>query len=529
MRSSFMSFNVAVRALMTQQKATDVTGHNIANANTPGFSRQRPVLVTTPAFSYAGAGQVGTGVTTQKIERIRDQFLDGQIWGEKTLMGYWEERKHVLEQVEILFMEPSDSSFNFVISRFWDSWQDLVVNPENSPVRTNLAEISHTLINTVNHINMQMDDMRRDVNKMLEIKVEDINRISNQVAQLNAQIVRVVNRGDSPNDLMDRRDLLIEELTQIADVRVVHNVNGSTNILLRGRELVWENRAYGLMAEREGPELDVHIYWLKDGQKWQELKIGRHYTEVRRQDALEGLDSVRKELTRLKDDFNTLVDSMAELINTQHGKGYNLDGERLSEIDPESGGAFFTKDDFDRWELSPLIVNDVLNIAASSAGDQVPGNSLNALEIVKMRNEWYTLVAVQVDENGKVVLDEGGQEIIDPGWKPGEVLPEGFARRLRLPEEEGADSKKVGRSTFESFYRDSTAYLGVQTQESIRMVENQETLITELVNYRESISGVSLDEEVANLLLFQFAYQSAARVVSTLDSMLDTVINRMAV
>ena len=489
MRSIFSGFNVAVLAMQAQRKATDITAHNIANANTPGFTRQRAHMVTTEPFSYAGAGQVGTGVMVSDIERIREQFLDYQVRSEKQLMGYWEARKDSLEKIEILFMEPSENSFNTVLGSFFDSWQELSKNPESSPVRTNLVENSVTLVNTVNHLNSQLDNLKQDTNDMIRIYVNDINSLTGQIASLNQQIVRVTARGESPNDLMDRRDLLLDQLSEIIDFTEVHQPNGSVNLFFRGGELVRESNANKLLAEYTNGK-EVEIYWNKDGQAHGDpINITRDVTLVRRRDALEGLDSVRQEIDRIMEEFDTLVSSMAELINEQHQNGFDLKGE--------PGEAFFEKDGLNRWNVSSAILSDVSKIAAA-LGTPGEGNGLNALEIAGMRNVRFSRKLVDVDGEQKV--------------------------RFKVPEE-----GKTGDTTFESFYRDSISMLGIKSQESIRMVENQQSLLNQLLNRRESVSGVSLDEEMANLIVFQHAYQAAARIVTTLDSMLDTVINRMAI
>ena len=479
MRSIFSSFNVAVLALQTQQKAIDVTAHNIANANTPGFTRQRAHMVTTEPFSYAGAGQVGTGVIVSDIERIREDFMDYQVRSEKQLMGYWETRKDALEKIELLFMEPSETGFNSVLGKFFDSWQELSKNPESSPIRTSLVETSITLTNTVNHLNSQLDNLKQDTNEMMRIYVNDINSMADQIAALNQQIVRVSARGDSPNDLMDRRDLLLDQLSEIIDFTVVHQNNGSANVFFRGKELVRESNSYGLLAENDG--LGVEIYWEKDGQPHGDpIAITRDYALVRRRDALEGLDSIRQEITRLEENFFTLIETITTEINNQHQQGFDLKGEQPWETKPDWNGEFLIwNDTLNRLEVSSYILQDISNIAAGLGDEVGEGNGLNALAIAQLR---------------EIRFDIGGS----------------------------------GQTTFEGYYRDTIASLGTKSQESIRMVDNQQSLLNQLVNRRESVTGVSLDEEMSNLMMFQHAYQAAARIVTTLDTMLDTVINRMA-
>ncbi|PKM82112.1 MAG: flagellar hook-associated protein FlgK [Firmicutes bacterium HGW-Firmicutes-13] len=504
MRSIFSGLNIAVLAMQAQRKATDVTAHNIANANTDGYSRQRAVMAATQPFSYAGAGQVGTGVIVKEIERARDGFLDYQVRCEKQLIGYWETRRDALEQIEILFMEPSETSFNTVMSRFFDAWQELSINPESSPVRTNLVETSNTLVNTVNHLNSQLDNLKTDTNETIRIKVDEINNLATQIANLNQQIIRISNRGESPNDLTDRRDLLIDQLADIIDFTVVSNQNGSTNIIFRGRDLIRESTSYKLITDYTNGA-DIEVYWEKKGPPENDpIKIYREESFIRRRDSLEGLFSIREEIDNIKDDFAALVTSLANLVNEQHREGYDIEGNQVKDIDGY-GGDFFVQDNLNRWKVHDVITSDVSKIAAAYYEEGIlpdeghgVGNGMNALEIAKLRN--VRLVRYEEIEGGEVKI------------------------RFRKPE-----GDETGQTTLESFYRDSISALGVKSQESIRMVENQGVLLTQLLNRRESISGVSLDEEMSNMILFQHAYQAAARMVTTLDSMLDTVINRMGV
>ena len=519
MRSTFSGLNISVLGMQSQRKATDITAHNVANASTEGFSRQRPAIVATPPMSYSGAGQVGTGAIVENIERIRDGFLDKQLRDEKELLGYWDARKEGLDKIEKLFMEPGDTGFNTVMGRFFDAWQDLSKNAESSPVRTQLMEISQTLINNVNHLNGQLDDLGRDTNDMIRIQADDINGISEQIAQLNQQIVRVTSRGDSANDLMDRRDVLLDELSDIIDCKVVHGKNGAANILFRGRDLVREN-SYNEIKTVYDENNDVNLFWDMKG-ILEEINIERKDSLASSRDTLEGLYSVRDEVTWYEDQFEILVDSLVNVVNQQHREGYNLEGE--TDVD------FFTWDErLDQWKVSQDIVDDVSRISAAyyedglEEGEEVGiANGENALNIAQIRDQRLLRVYNEVDEDGRLKVDEDGNfiEIDEDDIKDFEG---DYKLRYRMPGED-----EIGQTSLENFYRDSVSTLGAKSQESIRMVENQSALVTQLENRRESISGVSLDEEMSNLIRFQHAYQAGARIINTIDAMLDTIINRM--
>src|SRR5690554_6525217 len=170
MANYFNTINTALRALQAQQKSLDVTGHNIANANTEGYSRQRAIHsatdpYTVPGFGMpAGAGQVGTGVEIAEIARIRDKFIDGQINEEKQSLGYWEKMYEGLHRIKLIFNEPSDSSLSFAMTKFWESLQELSNNPEDPAVRESVKQTAQTMIDTFHNLNDQLADYKRSLN-----------------------------------------------------------------------------------------------------------------------------------------------------------------------------------------------------------------------------------------------------------------------------------------------------------------------------------------------------------------------------
>ncbi|NLN06544.1 MAG: flagellar hook-associated protein FlgK, partial [Firmicutes bacterium] len=225
--STFFGLNIARLGMQAQLKALEVTSHNIANANTPGFSRQTAHMIPTAGVSYAKKGMLGSGVIVDEIKRIRDSFLDRQVRHEMQTLGQWQARSSYLSQVEQVFLEPSESGLNSVISTFFDSWQELSLNPESSSARSALIENANFLLNSIKHTYNSLTTIRDDITVNIELKVSEINSLARQISDLNQQIVRLSARNDHPNDLMDRRDLLIEQLAKIINFSTIENPNGS--------------------------------------------------------------------------------------------------------------------------------------------------------------------------------------------------------------------------------------------------------------------------------------------------------------
>ncbi|WP_396276622.1 flagellar hook-associated protein FlgK [Haloimpatiens lingqiaonensis] len=219
MSGLFATFNVAKRGLFAQQKAIDVTTHNIANANTEGYSRQRAMMETTTPFSMPsvnnaiGPGQLGTGVQISIIQRVRDEFLDYQFRNESSTMGMYEARDRFLSEIESVFNEPSDKGLSTVIGKFFDSWQELSKQAETSNARTVVAQQANALANELNHTYNQLQKIRSNTQMVIKDTVFQVNNYLDQIDSLNQQIMNVKISGQEPNDLMDKRDLLVDKLS----------------------------------------------------------------------------------------------------------------------------------------------------------------------------------------------------------------------------------------------------------------------------------------------------------------------------
>lgn len=243
MRSTWIGLEMGKRSIGAQQYALDITGHNIANANTEGFSRQAPVLETTTPFAspqrYAiSPGQFGTGVTMNQISRLRDQFMDLQFRNENQALGYWDIKKDVMDKLEGILNEPTDDSMRSVLDQFWESLENLSQNPEADSARSTVVESGQTLCDTIQNMYRQLKELNQDLNANVKTQVEQVNSISKQIADLNDQIQAISITGNQPNDLMDRRDLLIDQLCKIVDVQVNADKNDMVSLITGGRALV---------------------------------------------------------------------------------------------------------------------------------------------------------------------------------------------------------------------------------------------------------------------------------------------------
>ncbi|WP_341349985.1 flagellar hook-associated protein FlgK [Clostridium polynesiense] len=236
MSGLFSTFNVAKRGINVQQKAIDVTSHNISNANTVGYSRQRARIETTRPFGMptlnnaAEPGQLGTGAQIAAIERIRDSFLDYQIRTETSTMSKYNTRDKFLSEIESIINEPSDTGISTLIGKFFDSWQQLSKQPQGSNARTVVAQQSAALADALNHAAKQLNKLQTNAQDLIRNNVTDINSLLDQLDNLNREIIGVKSAGNMPNDLMDRRDLLLDELSTKFNINIDKKAYEGINI-----------------------------------------------------------------------------------------------------------------------------------------------------------------------------------------------------------------------------------------------------------------------------------------------------------
>ena len=444
MLSTFFGLEIARRALAAQQAATDVTGHNIANADTPGYTRQRADLAASDPYTVPSlgtpvtAGQLGTGVTVQEVERVRDNFLDGQLRTEMSGLGRYQAQNDALSEVETIFNEPSDTGLNNMLNTFFNDWQELSKNAESIPIRTSLVQDAVTLTDQFNHLYTQLETVKGNLNDLQQIDVGDINSKAQQIADLNVQIQNLITAGEQPNDLLDRRDALLDDLSKLADLTVKDSGGGAIQVSV-GSTLLVDGTTANTISDVTG------------------INSG----------ALKGISDALTMVSNYEAKLNSLAANIISSVNGAHQAGYDLNGNQ--------GGDFFTGTGASDIAVNADIVSDVSKVAAAGAAG-APGDGTNAQKIADLQN---------------------------------------------------ATIDGLSQATFNSYYQSLISGLGVDAQQSQQMVTNQQALVDQLNNRKQSISGVSLDEETTNLMQYQHGYEAAARLVTVLDDMLDTLINRM--
>lgn len=589
MSGLFGTFNISKRGLNVAQTTIDVTAHNIANANTEGYSRQRAeISAFRPMNTVSGIGQIGTGAQVDAIQRVRDTFLDYQIRGENSSLGRNQIRSNFLYEIETVFNEPTENGIATLVGKFFDGFQELSKHANSSNSRTVAAQQALALTDALNATYKKFVDLKKNAQDELKNEVSEVNSILDQVKDLNKQIAQVTTSGQMPNDLLDKKDVLLDTLSSKFNITVSEGEFSGTNIKAGDSgKMVYGNLvnanpnsegarlSYISKVERDGDLLVVRynkrgdttneestqtvkiacgsekeaiefqkelestrVVWAnEDGQlvksdgypvKNNSVLTKEEFMLFKQtQGSMSGNMSIQSDIDVYIDDINKLAKSIALSVNAVHSGTTEVGGEmdkyplfvnnNIAEYNSEreltnildtlygeseinAGNITINKEILKNVMLIKTKENDNKYGNTSHNTEDGEGDGSRALAIAKLRDN---LMRIQ-DINGKINSREDLK------------LSKGSTTELE---------NDISGMSIDSFFKDMIDKLGVQAQESNRLVENQSIMLSELLNSRSAVSGVSIDEEVANLVAFQHAYSANAKVISTIDELLEVVIN----
>lgn len=580
----FSIFHTARTGMTTQQQGLSVTNHNIANANTPGYSRQRAEIVTNRPFSnptmnsYIGPGQIGTGSQVAIIRRVRDEFLDYQIRQETSTLGKYNSRFESLSEIELIFNEPSTNGISGLVGKFFDSWQQLSKQPESSNAKTVVREQAEALAKELNNVSKQLTDLKNNTNAQIKETIAQVNNILDQVNDLNQQIMSVNVTGQEPNDLMDKRDLLLDELSGLMGVEIdkkqfytidlkpldAENLPpGCEGLLVRKDPNHAVSRfsyisSVDTIKGTDGKITGATINYMKHGSSQEQSTINIEFepgmTEEEKRDVirkleenpmlwaneegtsysdkkslkigsiseveaavgqyvpkrgkLSGLMSMQEDINKYMGQMDKLAKGMAMSVNSIHSQSADGSTGLNIFVNGSEGG---TEEGITaaNIKLNKEIEEDAMKIIAGADGSGAT-DGRRALAIGQLRDIMF--------EFQKITDDMTREDFIKKctgGFAENEDIGGGIHTIV---------TKKDGMTTG-GYFKDIIDELGIQTQEAKRIVENQGTLLAGFEERKESVSGVSLDEEMTNLIMFQHAYGASAKVIATVNEMLDVVIN----
>lgn len=490
MRTTFGGFTIATSGLYAAQRSLDVTGHNISNSNTEGYSRQVSRQRATLPMTGDPSGVLGTGVETYAVERIRSEYLDNKYWSQNKNNAEWKIKESELESIEAAFNEPSDTSLRQVMDDLYTALEELSKKPGDNTARVAVLEKANTMTVVFNSIGTQLIDGIRDINFSVKSKVGEVNSLANRIASLNKSIFNYELDGSKANDLRDQRNNMVDKLSTILPITVTEipgpNGNNYFDIKTSGISLVEHNMVRELdittnpVSTPEGDGVSdlgagniATIVWKDSGNSPLNISGGELKGLVEMRDG-DGTKQSYRGLPYYVKKLNQFAKEYSAKFNEVHQQGFDTNGAQ--------GTNFFAVPigteaiNFKNFKVNQKVLDNP-NLVAASALSNGTNNNGNVAKLINIRDakNIFSNVTGTGDDYLKAVLSS----------------------------------------------------LSVDSNQSKRMNKNSEALLSQTELRRMSESGVSLDEEMTNMVMYQQAYQAAARNITTFDKILDTTINRM--
>lgn len=465
---------IAKSGITAQRLALEVTSENISNVNTPGYSRQSTIFESAPVNTERGF-PLGSGVRVAEVQRAYDNFLQVQLKSETATGGWSKTLLSTMKRAEQLFNEFTADGLGKSMQEFFGAWQDLTANPQGQPERQAVLARGQQLVDQFHRINGYLTDIKREANQSLEGLTSSVNDKTLQIATLNDQIRQMEVTGGRANELRDKRDLLIRQLSEKVGITYVEESDGMMSVSLTlGQPLVIGTEAAVLslepdatnsgynkvMATSPGGSTRIDITSIVGGPNNSQGEMGG---------TLQTRDTL---VNQFISDMDELAYTLANEINSTHAAGYGLNGS--------TGLNFFTPP------------------AAMSGYSGVGGIALN------------------ITNTNDIAAADADPTVGGTGNNRNATSITGIYDRL-LP-------MSGGTMTLGAFYNSLVGKVGVAVQNAERNASLSEGVVRQLDTLRESNAGVSLDEELANLIKYQKAFEGAAKLINTGVEMMDTIL-----
>lgn len=536
--------NTSKTALLTAQEAISITSHNISNANTPGYTRQIAVTESNTPVAYGGL-YFGTGVTLQRIERVYDGFQGSQLRNSNSALSMYDTEVGLLKNLESTLNDFGDTGLSAQIDDFFNSFQTIANDPSSYAERSVLLSNASVMTDSFNNIDSAISSGLEGMNAEIENLVTTVNGIASQIAGLNQQISTVEVAGVSANDLRDKRDVLLDDLSKIIDVQTVENDIGQTDVYVAG--------GISLVTGVKTVPLEVSVNEDSPAQ-YEVVSKGTVINERMTGGSLKGVLDAGTRYIDVRDDLNTMAASMTKEVNLAHRQGYGLDGSTGTDFFSSipvsarssaynTGGAVIssaavtdlslvTLDDYEvrfsdaaNYAIvnmgtgqvaatglyasgSPITIDGISFTIADNTGAPKAGDTF----MVSTTDNAASSFGVSLDDPNKVAASSTLAGI------PGDNANAFALASLK-------DSNTINGSTFSEFYGRTVIDLGVAVSSATARATAERAVNEQLYTAKQSVSGVSIEEEAISLVKLQRAYEAAAQVMSTADRMLETLLN----
>ena len=620
MGSSFSGIEISKRALMAQSRALHTVGHNINNINTEGYSRQRVEMSTMPPIHVPGLrpevpGQIGQGVEHSLVVRQRSVQIDQQIFAEGHKEGYWASRSEYMSRLESVYNEVGDSSLRNMLERYWDSWREVSSYPDQESARIVLLERADTMIASVKDRFGQLSQIRNMLDNEVVHTTDTVNQYASDIAALNHKITQSLALGDSPNDLMDRRDLLIDKISQLINVTVDRNDPDELLIHTNGQILVQGDYARQLTISRTADQVNTHqVFWSDTNEEFKHTG-GKLTALIDMRD-----EDVRGEIQSL----NTFAINLIDSTNRLHSEGVSLTGNTGRDFFVETPAILNAQGNFDSDEDGVFDQSRIFRVTGSNeltrsdtigfAGNiTLPAkNGDNEITVAYSANDTVEQVINRINGSGAEVvagldndnrltfhataandstnpdfvirrLEDSGEFLVGYSgvlsqsgpegsfnWQeanavntlasnvygvspflnpaasmtinpllvsqPHEVAAAQYAQDGVVDVGDGSIALAISRlstsnvgfgdaKSFDDYFAESVASVASRGQEAEIREQTYHLIMDQLRESRQEVSGVNVDEELQDLIKFQTAYGAAAKFLTQVNTIYDTLLN----
>lgn len=531
-------FDIGRSALFASQTGLYVTGHNIANVNTPGFNRQEVILeTTTPVVTEAGF--TGRGVRVAGIRRYFDVFIYNQIFFQSQKIGLTRTMSNIMTGIEETFNDLKGAGLSGALQEFYSAWQEVSSSPDLLPARNLLLTKADSFLRVAKEMEGAIKNTLNDIERQIRDSTERINSLLKQIGDLNGKILQVESGllSEKANDLRDQREEALRRLSELIDISYYEEDNGSVTV----------NHGTFALVERENVSM-LSAPVERDGRRGVFIN-GQDITDTIRQGELGGLLSSRRDIENYQlFGLRRLIGSVIKEINLQHRQGYGLDGT--------TGEDFFTPvklylDNYTQGAVASATITDMSQLTLDEyeitfASGNYTVRSIQTGNLVAsgtyISGNPISFDGIEVTVTGSVLQDErivisplknliqdAEVAISDPlkiaASSSGSTIPLDNLNALRIVNLFESSIPELGNSTFFEYYNELVSTTGIMSRNAQDSLKFEENLMAELTRQRDALSGVNLDEEAVNLIKYQRAFEAGARIIKVADELLETILN----
>ena len=556
MLSTFHGLNTMVSGIQNNRVGLNTVGHNISNSSSEGYSRQQVNSVATRSqtiWSYSRANQIGSGVGVYGISRARDIYADRQYWKENTTDGYYNAKAKNYSKLETIFNDSDDNSLQASMEKFYQAWVDCSTTASTASSRQNVINAGYNFAETLNATATQVQAQIESVYDEIILSVDNINSMTDRVTVLNGQIMEMEANGSSANDLRDQRDLLVDQLSKIMHISVNETPNGMYNLVCNGTTLVNGTSKVTIAVSKP---INNEVYGISDytlNIKESDIPFNPGNGELYGQ-----LQSVLEDKQYI-DKLANMAGFLMTTLNDQHKAGYTLVDDASAQYKIKQGDNFYGKTGIRYEWVKDTSTGDAymtINEENPPGSGTYDTKQCRGIQIIKELTINQDLTAT---DGHKLLATRSATRDVDTTVDP--PIVHNITGVNGVADGENAvwistlfncvkkntsnvdnyeyidgttgrineQTRAIGDESFYSYYNTSMTTLGSATENMNNKVEFQSDLMTQITNLREATSGVNWDEELTNMITFQQGYAACSRCLTTMDEMLDKLINSTGV